>query len=299
MSIKMLFNKFILRLQNIRNFSRKTVENYERWLNFFDSYLKESFIDRGVEDCERILLTHINGFFLSQTNKGKGTKTCNLYLASIRSYLKFCAIEWYKVIDYHLVLYAREVDQKIESVCWTDCEKLIDYVKRVKVKTDKQATIKVRNIWIVLFFLYTGLRVSELSNLKREDVKEKIQIIGKWWVRRIVYLWRELMDVLKYYLRLRKDNNERLFINHSNNYEWKLSSVSIERMIRESAEAAGCSERIFPHKLRHTFATELLKNDVNLPTIQKLMWHKNLTTTQKYLTIEDSELKRAMETLKF
>lgn len=294
-----MIKKFVLRLKNIRNYSEKTVRNYERGVEFFDEYLKECFIDNGVEECEKIKLNHINGFFLHHSNLWKNVKTCNLYLASIRSYLKFCAIEWYNVVDYHLVLYAREIDKKIESACGEDCKKLIDYVKRVKPKNKKQEQIKIRNIWIVLLFLYTWLRVSELNNLKREDLKDKIQIIGKWWVRRIVYLWRELMDILKYYLRLRKDNQERLFINHSRNNEWKLSSVSIEKMIRESAICAWCSEKIFPHKLRHTFATELLRNDVNLPTIQKLMWHKNLTTTQNYLTVEDYELKRATETLKY
>ena len=294
-----MIKKFVLRLKNIRNYSEKTVSNYQRGLEFFDEYLKDCFIEKGVESCEEIYLSHINGFFLQQCNLWKNTRTCNLYLASIRSYLKFCAIEWYKVVDYHLVLYAREIDKKIESVCGEDCHKLISYVKKVKPRSDRQAKIKVRNIWIILLFLYTWLRVSELSNLKREDLKDKIQIIGKGWTRRIVYLWKELMEVLNYYLRLRDDWKERLFINHSHNSEWKLSATSIERMIRESAIAAGCSEKIFPHKLRHTFATELLRNDVNLPTIQKLMGHKQITTTQKYLTVEDNELKRATDTLKF
>lgn len=295
-----MFDNFINWLKDVRCFSINTVNNYARCLLVFDKYLKNSlFLEGWVEDCERITLSFINWFYLHQKNSGKDTGTCNLYLASIKNYLKYCFIEWKNVLNYNKILYGREIDKKIESVCWEDCKKLINYVKKVKVKTKRGELIKARNIAIVLFFLYSWLRVSELCNLKREDLKEKIQVIGKWWVRRTVYLWRDVLDVCNYYLRLRKDDNDSLFINHSHNTQGKLSTVSVEKMIRESAICAWCSEKIFPHKLRHTFATELLRKNVNLPTIQKLMGHKNLTTTQKYLTIEDNELRKAQQLLKF
>lgn len=93
---------------------------------------------------------------------------------------------------------------------------------------------------------------------------------------------------------MRKDQEKRLFISHSNNCNGRLSNVSIERIIKRGGEQAGIIGKVFPHKLRHTFATELMKNDVDLIKVQRLLGHKNIQTTERYITVYNQDLKDAV-----
>ena len=147
--------------------------------------------------------------------------------------------------------------------------------------------------------LYTWLRVSELCDIKTCDIKRELQIIWKWWKRRVVFLYPEDLKLINLYLFLRKKDYEYLFVSHSSNCEWKrLSRVTVEKILKEWALHAGLEWRVFPHKLRHTFATNLLRAKVDLPHIQSLLWHSNIATTQSYLTILNTDLEKAQRLVK-
>lgn len=295
----MLIDDFINWLYENRGFSKNTVQNYKRTITLFDRYLKSiSLGERGVEQCEKIKLCNVNFFIHEQKCKWKDTRTCNNYLACIKNFLRFCLIVWYNVEDYRKILYAREVKKKIECLSDEECVKLLNYFRKIKCKNEKQELIKTRNLCIVQMLLYTWLRVSELTSIKLKDVKRELQIIGKWWKRRVVFLYPEDLQLIDLYLFMRKKiDSEYLFVAHSSNCEWKqLSRVSIEKFIKEWWEQVWVN--VFPHKLRHTFATSLLREKADITHIQALLWHNNITTTQTYLTVLNCELEKTQRLVK-
>lgn len=281
-----------------RWFAEWTAENYCRTLTLLDKYLKKiSFWERGVEKPETITLKDIDLFINLMRVKWKKVSTCNNYLAGIKLYLKYNMVLWKNVIDYRRILTAREPQKKIEALTDEQAKQLIDYFKSVPCETLREEIIKTRNYMICRLLLYTWLRVNELSNLKISDIKEELQIIWKGNKRRVIYLFKEDFDIINLYLFMRRDNCPYLIVNHSNNYKTKrLSNVMIENIIREWWRQIWIE--VFPHKLRHTFATNLLRNWAKLPYIQQLLWHSNIQTTQTYLSILNTDIKEAQELMK-
>lgn len=294
-----MIQEFKIRLEMNRWYSERTVSNYIRTIKKFDNYLLDlSLWKRGVEQCEEIKNYDIEFFIQREKLHGLDTRTLNNYLSWIRTYLKFCVCRWYDVLDTRQILFLKEHKKKIDSLTEQECKQLIDYFKSVQYKNRKQELIKTRNILIVSMLLYTWLRISELSNIKIKDIQEHMQIVWKWWVLRPITIMKEEMQLIRLYLFMRNDTSERLFINHSYNYVWqKLSNVAIEEIIREWWKKAWLEHKIFPHMLRHTFATLLLRKQANIYHIQKLLWHKNLNTTQTYLTAMNYELEETQKKL--
>lgn len=278
-----------------RGFVEWTAENYCRSLKLFDEYLKKNSLwKRGVDTPEKITLNDVNMFIKLERVKWKTATTCNNYLAWIKAYMKYNAVIWKEVFDYRRILTIREHQKKIDALTDDEAKNLINYFKSVPCETNREELIKTRNLLICRMLVYTGLRVGELSNLKIKDIKEELQIIWKWWIRRVVYLFKDDLDLIDLYLFLRKDNCPYLFVNHSTNYPpKKLSTVSIESIIREWWKKIWIE--VFPHKLRHTFATNLLRNWAKLPYIQQLMGHSNIQTTQTYLSVLNTDVRGAQE----
>ena len=259
---------------------------------FVKDLKKISLGKRGVEECEKITMYDIESFILK--NKSilkKSARTCNNYIASIRLFLKFCYMQGRGVIDYKRVLFWKENRKKIWFLTEEEVSKIMNYLKADKTMDD---LTKVRNQCMCSLLLHTGLRVSELNNIKIADVEEELQIIGKWWELRVVYLFNEHLQLLNLYLFLRKAQHikgEYLFISHSNNSKWrKLSRNSIAHIISNIAKKAGIEKDVYPHLLRHTFATNILRNWGNVYYIQRLLGHKNITTTQLYLDATNVDL---------
>lgn len=281
-----------------RWFTEWTANNYCRTLKMLDDYLKKiSFWKRGVKKPETITLRDIEMFIHIERSKWKVASTCNNYLAGIKLYMKYNYIMWKEVLDYRRILTAREPQKKIDALTDNEAKKLIEYFKSVPCETYKEEIIKTRNFMICRLLIYTWLRVNELSSLKIDDIKEELQIIWKWWIRRVVYLFKEDLAIIDLYLFLRKDKSPYLIVNHSNNYRTeRLSNVSIESIIREWWKKIWIE--VYPHKLRHTFATNLLRNWAKLPYIQQLLWHSNIQTTQTYMTVLNHDIKEAQWLMK-
>lgn len=286
------------RLSLNRWYSKSTVENYTNTIKMFDEYIKKvSLWNRWVDRPEKITLKDIDMFIKTERIKGKTVSTCNNYIAWIKIRLRRNLILWKQVEDYRKILTAKEHKKQIDSLTEEESERLLNYFRSVEAKTEKDEIIKTRNFMICDLLLYTWLRVNELSNLKIEDIKEELQIVWKGGKRRVVYLFKEDLEIIDLYLYLRKDDCPYLIVNHSSNYETrKLSNVSIETIIKEWGKKIWIE--VFPHKLRHTFATNLLRNWADLFHIQKVLWHSDISTTQHYLTALNSEIKDTQSLLK-
>lgn len=289
-----MIREYIERLRANRGFSENTIKNYNRTMVRFDKYLKKvSLNNRGANECENIKIHLIDSFIKNQRIDGKDVRTCNNYLACIKLFLRYCLIQNKQVEDYRKLLFAKEPKKKIDALTDDEVKKLFSYFREIKAKNKKEEIIKTRNLVIMQLLIYTWLRVSELANLKVADIKEEMQIIGKGGKRRVVNLYKDDMELIDLYLYLRGNiKGEYLFISLSkNSLGNRLSTQSIEKIIREAGRACGINKKVFPHLLRHTFATNLLKGKANIYHIQQLLGHSSLAATQTYLTAFNDELR--------
>lgn len=291
-----MIKNYVQRLSKSRGFSPRTCDNYKRTLKLFENYLKSAFFF-SLKNCERIKLRHIDLFIQHERNLGKSIRTCNNYLAAIKCYLRWCLIQGYQVEDYRKLISAKESKRKIESLTDDECKKLMDYFRNVKPSKIAGELAKTRDLCIATLLLCSWMRVSELANLEMSDIWEAIQIIWKGGVRRVVYLLPQHLKLVQLYMYMRrKFKCKNLFISFSgNSYGKKLSTVSIENIIREWGKKVWVN--VFPHKLRHTFATQLLRAKASLVHIQRLLGHANISTTQTYLTVFNDELKATQNLL--
>lgn len=274
------------------NYAEKTVKNYIKTLEMFDDYVRDlTFGERGVQYPHSIELEDIEQFAERERLRGKNIKTVNNYLAWIKMFMKFCMHKWLKVMDHRRILFAREPEYHINAISEEEMRKLLEYLRFDKSK-DEITRMRDYAIWLIL--VYCWLRVSELCDLKVKDLKENMQIIGKWWSRRLVYLYSDYVKVVELYLFLRrriKINSEYVFVSHSNNSKGqRLSSVSVESIIKKAWLKVWINVR--PHLLRHTCATQMLENWWDIVYIWQILGHKNLKTTQYYLDYSNDKLKK-------
>lgn len=290
--------EFIEWMRYNRGVSEYTIRNYKLGLRLLDEYLKKCYM-KWIEESEEIKMRHIDGFVFEQRFiRKKSERTVNNYLAWIKLFLRFELIQWKNVENYNKIMFVKEHRKKIDALSEDDCVRLFEYFKSIKCKDETEELIKTRNLAIVSLFMYTGMRLGELANLKIEEIWEDMQLTGKWGKKRYISIHPDDMRIIRLYLLLRKDDSEWLFVSHS---RWKdsnkLSRVSIEHIISDWAKKAWIQGRVFPHKLRHTFATNLLRCNAPLPHIQQLLGHDNLTTTQIYLTVLNSEIKKTQNSI--
>lgn len=153
----------------------------------------------------------------------------------------------------------------------------------------------LRDIAIIQTLFSTGLRVSELVKLTRQDIsnqRQEIAITGKGGKSRIVFLSPEALDTINRYLSQRKDVDPALFVNHfQKNRTSALTPRSVQRIIKKIAQQAGIVKKVTPHTLRHSFATDLLINGADLRSVQSMLGHSSITTTQIYTNLTDKHLK--------
>lgn len=287
----MIIVEFIKWLETM-NYAEKTVKNYIKTLELFDDYVRNlTFGERGVQYPHSIELEDIEQFAERERLRGKNIKTVNNYLAWIKMFMKFCMHKWLKVMNHRRILFAREPEYHIQAINEEEMKKLLQYLR---LDTTKDEITRMRDYAIWLVLVYTWLRVSELCNLKVQDIRENMQVIGKWWSRRLVYLYSDYVKVVELYLFLRrrkKINSEYVFVSHSNNSKGqKLSSVSVESIIKKAWKKVWINVR--PHLLRHTCATQMLENWWDIVYIWQILGHKNLKTTQCYLDYSNDKLKK-------
>lgn len=154
----------------------------------------------------------------------------------------------------------------------------------------------------ILHTLYgTGLRVSELIGLKRTDIKldsNQFRVIGKGSKMRSVFFTKQAREKLERYLAARTDDTPYIFVSLSNFSTYKqLSRNSIEELVRTYAKQAGIDKKVTPHTLRHSFATSLIKKGADIRSVQTLLGHASITTTQIYTHVDDKYLKKVHDLL--
>jgi site-specific recombinase XerD len=279
--IKKEILKFLQYLEIAKGRSKGTIKEYKRKIFYFFRWI-------GWKNFDQIKKEDIWKFRVHLNEKGLNKKTQSYYLIALRNFLRFLKNNGLNVLDYNLIELPKIGERKLEIL-------EPDELLRLLNAPDGDDLKSLRDKAILETLFSTGLRLSELCSLNRDiNIKKgEIPIVGKGGRVRIVFLSDFAKEALIKYLKAREDKNPALFISLSKNQPPKrLTPRGIEKIIKYNAKKAGIIKRVTPHMLRHQFATDLLRGGADLRSVQLLLGHKNLSTTQIYLHIVDKELKK-------
>ena len=268
--------------------SVKTVENYDRYLARFFTYARVSSPSQLNERIVREFRLHLNRQAgVAGTMKHK---TQNYHLIAIRAFLKFLRRRNIESLNPERIELAKVGARDLDLISTAELNRLIDGPKGTS-----ERSLRDKSIMELLFS--TGLRVSELCALDRDlDLsREEFSVRGKGEKVRVVFLSPEAKKAIKEYLDKRGDIDEALFIQMGKAAKsaksLRLSPRSVERMVKQYATRAGITRKVTPHVIRHSFATDLLENGADLRSVQALLGHANIATTQVYTHITDKHLR--------
>ena len=271
----------------------KTIENYDHYLTVFLNHTEvkhpKDITDEVVREF-RMWLNRQSTGNNRQTGETLSKKTQNYYMIALRAFLKFLAKREVKSLPADRIELAKVPERSLDLISPTELSRLLDAPKGNELKV-------LRDKAILELLFSTGLRVSELCSLT-SDVDFSLgefSIRGKGGKVRVVFISDTAKDALKKYLASRKDMNDALFVQVGKEIKPKepvpLTRRSIERIVKHYAIKAGISKKVTPHVIRHSFATDLLSNGADLRSVQMLLGHANITTTQIYTHVTDKALR--------
>ena len=276
---------FLDYLEYEKKYSSNTIENYEKDLSKYKAYLTSNNINYQNMDYSKVADYTI---FLKKS--GYAASSINRHLSSIRTFYKYL-VNTKKIGNNPFKLIKGPKTEK----------KLPNYLKYDEfldiIRVCDSSDLGVRNLLILELLFATGIRVSELVNIKLDDIDIKnreIKIFGKGGKSRIVYFNKVCQKVLIDYLNnnrsslLKNKTSDYLIINHIGN---KITRRGIEDILDKIIKKSSLKHKISPHTLRHTFATLLLNEGMDIRQVQELLGHKNLSTTSIYTHISNKELR--------
>ncbi len=287
-------NSFLEYLEIEKNRSPLTVRNYAFYLNRF---LDQAKITKPSE----ITVEKVKDFrlYLNRLKVGENTlkkSTQNYHIIALRSFLKYLAKQDIKTLAAEKLELAKIGERIVDFVEGNDLDRLLE----APLKVDNDELIQTRDKAILELFFCSGMRVSELINLKQDNInlkKDEFTIRGKGDKPRIVFLSNHARHWIGNYLRLRGDMEPFLFIAHDRASEAReedvkpLSPRSVQRMVEKYAKVAGITKKVTPHTLRHSYATDLLQGGADIRSVQSMLGHSSITTTQIYTHITNQQLR--------
>jgi len=304
-----LVQNFLEYLEIEKGRSQLTIRNYHLYLKKFLNWLNEAGPQKISSPSEINLdLIHRYRLWLNR-QKIRGEKTLSLvtqnyYLIALRSFLKYLAKNDVQALAPEKIELAKTGERQITFLEGQDLEKFL----AAPFQIDQPEIIKFRDKAILELLFSTGLRVSELTNLKRDDInlkKDEFTVRGKGGKWRIVFLSNQAKYWLKKYLEARNDLEPALFVRHDRagrklgNKKTKkqnnLTPRSVQRLVKKYAKVAGITRKITTHTLRHSFATDLLTGGADLRSVQALLGHASVNTTQIYTHVTDQHLKEVYQ----
>ncbi|MDO8575490.1 MAG: tyrosine-type recombinase/integrase [bacterium] len=296
-NIEDLKRQFLEYVEIEKGRSLSTVSNYDHYLSSFLTFAKvkkaEDLNDNILREYRLWLNRQETGRVVGGRKENLKKKTQNYYLIALRAFLKYLAKRGVNSIPPDRIELAKVPERSLDLISPDDLSKLL-----ASPDTSNLKGLRDRAMLEMLFS--TGLRVSELCSLPRDinlDLDE-ISVRGKGEKVRVVFLSEDAKDSVKAYLAKRDDMDDSLFISISakkladkGKDSLRLTSRSVERIVKYYAIKEGISKKVTPHVIRHCFATDLLRNGADLRSVQMLLGHANIGTTQIYTHVTDSELR--------
>jgi site-specific recombinase XerD len=278
---------FLEYLEIEKNRSQLTVRNYDHYLSRF---LEWSGVKRP-EDIDAPLVRSYR-LYLNRFEDGKGRRmkriTQDYYVIALRGFLKYLARNDVETLSSDKIELGKAKDRDVEFLELDEVQRLL-----LAAKGEKLEDLRDRAILELLFS--TGLRVSELIHLNIENVNLRsgeFSVRGKGDKIRLVFLSASAKNALNDYLNRRHDVLPALFVNRVRSKEVdRLTPRSVERIVKRRATEAGIVKKVTPHTLRHSFATDLLRNGADIRSVQAMLGHSSITTTQIYTHVTNRQLK--------
>lgn len=286
--------KFLEYLEIEKGRSPLTVRNYDFYLHRFIEWSKDPKADDVDYEMVRQYRLWLNR--LEDPKRGTLKKsTQNYHLIALRSFLKYLARHDIDSMAPEKIELAKQGTREVSFLDAIDLERLL----AAPASTDAPDIIKIRDRAILELFFSTGMRVSELATLKKDMInldREEFSIRGKGDKVRVVFLSNQARHFLHEYLKTRQDECPYIFVRHDRaksgaEVVGAITPRSIERLVKKYAAAAGIPKKVSPHTLRHSFATDLLMNGADLRSVQAMLGHSSITTTQIYTHVTNQQLK--------
>ncbi len=278
--------------------SKKTVENYRLYIERLVEFTEDvpvSKIDAELVRKYRLWLNRYQNF----DGKELGRSTQAYHLIALRRFLTYLARRDIKSLEPSKIELPKVVKPQVNFLHYEEVERLIN-----AVPAETESDLRDRAIVELLFS--SGLRVSELCNLNRDHINTKrreFMVRGKGNKDRPIFISKNAAEHIENYLEARNDNLVPLFINYSRRYKKpstdgnyrRITPRTVQRMIDKYARLAGITKHVTPHTMRHSFATDLLVNGADLRSVQGMLGHSSIATTQIYTHVTDQHLKEIHE----
>jgi len=294
MDLKTLKTQYLEYLEIEKDRSQKTIENYDHYLERFFLWAKIKSPADITDDLIRSYRLYLNRM---SDEKGRPLKkiTQNYHVIAVRNFLKYLAKRDIKALSADKIELGKTVRMEVEFLDSDEIDRIFEAAAGLNLKTLRDRAI--------LELLYSsGLRVSELTNLNRDQVNLKTQefsVRGKGGKIRVVFISDRAKNALERYLDKRQDVDPAVFAririkrlekkNKSDNL--RLTPRSIQRIVKYYALKAGIVKDVHPHTLRHSFATDLIANGADIRSVQEMLGHSSVTTTQIYTHVTNKQLK--------
>ncbi len=287
-----LITRYLEHLEIELDRAPRTLSNYYRSLEKFLTW-------SGAENPSDITLEKIREYriFLNRSENGRGETlkkvTQSFHVVVLRSFLKFLAKDDVECVSAEKVEVGKTPMRQIDYLEYDEVERLLS-------AADGSDQKSLRDHAILELLFSAGLRVSELTNLNRDHInlkKEEFSVRGKGSKLRIVFLSPDARDSIEAYLKLRDDIDPALFVSfpkypeRNNRKTLRLTPRSVQRLVKHYATKAGIVKDVHPHTLRHSFATDLLQNGADIRSVQTMLGHSSITTTQIYTHVSNEYLK--------
>ena len=305
MDIYDLIDDFLEHLEIEVGRSKKTVDNYRHYLERFVMLAQEilQIDDIKPSDIDKELVRKYR-LLLNRYGSENGTEdlkiiTQTYHLIALRGFLKYLARRDIKSLDPSLVDLPHTIRKQVTFLHFGEVE---DMLEQIDLSTESG----LRDRAIIELLYSSGLRVSELVGLNRDSInleRREFMVRGKGSKDRPIFVSKSAADRLQDYLDARTDSLPALFLNNSRNTQAvdtsgnyrRMTARSVKRIVEKYARLAGITKHVSPHTLRHSFATDLLMNGADLRSVQTMLGHADISTTQIYTHVTDAHLKEIHE----
>lgn len=299
-TLRAAVKKFLEYSEITKNQSAKTLENYRHYLNRLMEFASGEMLIKQIDlDLVNNYRLYLNRLIDEQKKPLLTIKTQSYHLIALRAFLKYLIKQDYQTMAPEKIELGKLPERTVDFLERDEVDALFKVVDRSKISG-------LRDYAILRTLYSTGLRISELVSLDCDQINletREFRVRGKGNKYRIVFLSKDAAEALSEYLKARNDEWKPAFINHGRGKE-KLSAIQIgdnenrritptmvQYLIRNYAKAAGLVKSVTPHKLRHSFATDLLKNGADIRSVQEMLGHSSITTTQIYTHLTNRRLR--------
>ena len=275
--------------------SQKTIINYQLYLERFIDFAGDIPVDKITSELIRQYRLWLNRYKNDNTGESLSLITQSYHLIALRGLLTYLSRRDIKSLAADKIILPKTVRKQVTFLQYDEVLRMIE-----QIPTDTESGLRDRAIVELLFS--SGLRVSELVNLNRDHInlkRREFMVRGKGQKDRPVFISKGAAEHVSTYLNSRTDSLPALFLSYSKRTAMlstsgdyrRLSARSIQRMVSQYARLAGITKHVSPHTMRHSFATDLLMNGADLRSVQSMLGHSNISTTQVYTHVTDQHLK--------